>query len=219
MAPEHRPLFETLCHTFDVLVISGTAAWRMKERLPGAPYYLFAENGNHAFSREGNELWRNGLSKEQKQMVFERIEQMKKHLALTVKDENDLVEDRDVQIAYSLIGHNEELEKKEAFDPKGEKRRQLLAIFAKDVDALEAAGIEIKIGGTTTIDFFRFGKNKASNIRALMEAKEWKGQDCLYIGDALYPGGNDEVMIGVVPTKEVKSPAECFAHLAALGAV
>ncbi len=217
MAPEHRPLFEKLCHRFDVLVISGTAAWRIEKRLPKAPYHLFAENGNMAFSKDGRELWKNGLSNAQKGHVFALIERMNKHQNLAVKDENDLVEDRDVQIAYSFIGHHENLEKKEAFDPRGEKRRAVLSVFADDVRALKEIGVQVLIGGTTTLDFIR--ENKATTIARLMREKGWKKEDALYIGDALYQGGNDEVMIGVVPTKEVKNPGECFAYLKGLGLV
>lgn len=213
MAREHVPLFSELCHRYDVLVTSGTAAGRMRKRLPEVPYFLFAENGNHAFGKEGTELWKNGLSHEQKSSVLSLIERMKEHLGIEVKDESDLIEDRDVQIAYSLIGHHEDLEKKEAFDKRAQKRQALLAAFAVDVEALMQVGVEVRIGGTTTIDFFRLGRNKASNIMTLMEREGWSAGDALYVGDALYPGGNDEVMVGVVPTTQVENPLETFAFL------
>lgn len=217
MKPEHRPLFEELARNFDVLVISGTAAARMKKRLPEAPYYLFAENGNAALDKGGTLLWKNGLTGEQKQAVFSLIERMKKHLDVSVKDANDLVEDRDVQIAYSLIGHNRDLEEKEAFDSEGEKRRALLKVFADEVRQLKETGVQVLIGGTTTLDFIT--ENKATNIVRLMEHEGWRKNDALYIGDALYPGGNDEVMVGVVQTKEVKNPAETFAYLRELARI
>lgn len=217
MSEEHVPLFQKLTERFDVLVTSGTAAVRMRVRLPECSYYLFAENGNAAFDTDGVLLWKNGLTNEQKTAVFSLIERMKRHLDLAVKDETNLVEDRDVQIAYSFIGHNENLEKKEAFDPRGEKRRAPLSVFADEVRQLKEMGVQVLIGGTTTLDFIR--ENKATNILRLMKQRGWKKENTLYIGDALYPGGNDEVMIGVVPTKGVRSPAGCFALIKELGAL
>ena len=210
ISDEHVLLFLELTQHFNVLVTSGTAAEKMRSRLPQGTYWLFAENGNVAYDETGALLWRHALSPQQKELVFSLIEGMKKYLDLEVLDEYDLVEDREVQIAYSLIGHNENLEKKEAFDPNGEKRRLLLKVFHADVEFLKKSGVEVRIGGTTTLDFIPLLHNKATNIIELMEKKGWKGRDTLYVGDALYSGGNDEVMIGVVDTKTVKNPAETF---------
>src|SRR3989344_2724252 len=210
MEKEHVPLFLKLTEQFDVLVTSGTVAAKIKVRLPSSSYYLFAENGNVAYDRDGRSLWRHGLSPQQKESVFTLIEKMKQHLDLEVIDQNDLVEEREVQIAYSLIGHNEDLEKKESFDPGGKKRQLLLKVFYADIEALKKSDIEARIGGTTSIDFIPLLHNKATNIIDLMKKEGWKSCDAIYIGDALYAGGNDEVMMGLVKTMSVSNPKETF---------
>ena len=35
----------------------------------------------------------------------------------------------------------------------------------------------------------------------------------MYVGDALFPGGNDETVIGVIPTHPVDSPDATFTFI------
>ena len=62
------------------------------------------------------------------------------------------------------------------------------------------------------------GKNKGFNVRAFMEHMHWLDEDSVYVGDALFSGGNDETVIGVIPTKAVKDYKETFAYLSGLPA-
>jgi len=41
----------------------------------------------------------------------------------------------------------------------------------------------------------------------------WNKKGCLYIGDALFPGGNDETVVGVIETKSVRNPEDTFTLL------
>ena len=34
----------------------------------------------------------------------------------------------------------------------------------------------------------------------------WKKEECVYFGDMLFPGGNDESVIGVIDTEAVENP-------------
>ena len=67
--------------------------------------------------------------------------------------------------------------------------------------------------GTTTYDFILAGRNKGYNIIRLIEQLKWKPEDCIYVGDELAPGKNDESVIGVIPTKSVTGPDETFAYV------
>ena len=68
----------------------------------------------------------------------------------------------------------------------------------------------VRPGGTTTFDFTIAGKDKGFNILRLIRHEGWKKEDCIYIGDALFAGGNDETVIGVIPTHAVKDPDDTF---------
>jgi hydroxymethylpyrimidine pyrophosphatase-like HAD family hydrolase len=125
-----------------------------------------------------------------------------------VQDESKLVEDRHSQIAYSLIGFNQEITKKESFDPGGLRRAKLLVDHP-----LVSDSVEVKIAGTTTLDYFKKGHHKGKNIAKLIDLLGWERSECVYIGDQLYKGGNDEDVIGVIETREVKNPSETEAVL------
>jgi hypothetical protein len=53
---------------------------------------------------------------------------------------------------------------------------------------------EITIGGTTSIDVTRKGVNKTLCVKKLKERLHVKEKDMLFVGDALFKGGNDYIM-------------------------
>lgn len=217
IAPEHIPVLEELAKRCDVIVVSGHGEKDIRKHLTSeldGTYHILGQNGNFAESKDGHVLWNNSLAAHQKEAISGFIEKAKKHLGLTVRDESDLVEDRDSQVAYSLIGHHEDKDKKESFDPDHKKRHALLADLADDVRTLaQESKVEIRSGGTTVLDMFHFGKNKGYNVGEYIKAMDWNKDECLYIGDALFPGGNDETVVGVIETHAVKDYHETYEYL------
>jgi HAD superfamily hydrolase (TIGR01484 family) len=216
--PAHADILRTLMKRADVVVVSGHGEKDIHAHLEDlSGYYVLSQNGNHAEKPDSSTLWERKLSATQVKSVHEFIEKARVHLALPVRDENDIVEDRGCEVAYSLIGHHENIETKEAFDPDHAKRKKLLEDMREDVARLKKeAAIEIKIGGTTVLDFFEKGKNKGFNITEFIKALDWKKENCTYIGDALFPGGNDETVIGIIPTKSIKDYHETYEYLASI---
>lgn len=213
MAAPHQELFKKLCHEKDVVVVTGGQISQIQKQIPPSfdgQYFALSQSGNHAIAKNGDVLWSEKFSLEQKVAILEFIKIVHDEVALSVKDENDLVEDRGSQISYSLIGHHEEVDIKEAFDPDAKKRLEVLAKHKEAVERLRAAGADVRPGGTTTFDFTIAGKHKGFNILRLIEHEGWKKEDCVYVGDALFPGGNDATVIGVIPTQAVQDPNETF---------
>jgi hydroxymethylpyrimidine pyrophosphatase-like HAD family hydrolase len=131
-----------------------------------------------------------------------------------VPDENDLLEDRGCQMAFSFIGQHADINLKEKFDPDFSKRRKVLEDLHDEVAKLgDEYGIEVTIGGTTNLDIYLKGFNKGYNARQLMDLMKWEADECLYTGDALFPGGNDETVVGVMPTHAVKDYHETYSYL------
>lgn len=213
---EDAPILGHLAQKKDVIVVSGHGAKDIRahlgEELSGQ-YHILGQSGNFAETKEGHVLWNNVLSKPQKEAILSFFRKIHDELSLPVKDENDLIEDRESQITYSLIGHHEDFDKKTAFDPGAKLRNQILAEHPVDVQKLRDVGIEAVPGGTTGIDFFLAGHNKGFNIGKFIEAMGWRKEDCLYVGDALFPGGNDETVVGVIPTHPVSGFAENFRYI------
>jgi len=213
MADVHEELFEHLCRTVDVVVVTGGEEAQIRTQIPLEPkghYYMLSQQGNYAVGKDGTLLWHESISPEQEAAVRAFVEVLKDDLKISVKDENDLFENRGSQLAYSVLGFHERVEKKYAYDPGDSKRQALLTRHADELKELKKIGIEAMPAGTTTIDFILAGKHKGSNIARLIEHEGWNKDECIYIGDALFKGGNDESVIGVIATHPIKDPDETF---------
>jgi len=212
MSEAHSRIFEQLCNSKDVVVVSGAQESQILKQLPqiNARYYMLTQSGNRAIGPDKNILWSESFTEEQEAHIRGLIAQWKTRLALEVQDEENLVEHRGSQISYSLIGHDEDRVKKAAFDPRGTFRRQVLAESEDDIRKLHDAGVEITIAGTTCFDFILLGKNKGYHVAKLIGHMGWSKEDSIYVGDALEPGRNDETVVGIIPTHAVKNPDETF---------
>ncbi len=213
MAHAHAEIFERLCKERDVVVVTGGNMASIREQLPARTenaYYVLAQSGNHAVDKDGAIMWYEELSQEQTAAVLAFVDILKRHFKVAVKDEADLVEHRGAQIGYSVVGYHEDVAKKYAFDPGDAKRAAALAAHPAEVEHLRSLGIEAVPGGTTTINFYALGRHKGFNISRFLTRMNWQAEDCIYVGDALFPGGNDETVIGVIPTHAVENPDETF---------
>lgn len=213
MAPEHVPLFERLCAQRDVIIVSGAQESQIRKQVQPGRYFILSQSGNHAVSPDGTLLWKESFTDAQKEAIAAFIREVHDDIRLPVSDENNLVEDRGSQISYSLIGHDENRDKKKAFDPDGSKRRRILADHSATMQKLADAGVEITIGGTTCLDIFLAGKNKGFHVPRLINLMGWSKDDAVYVGDALEPGRNDESVIGVIATKSVTGPDDTFSFI------
>jgi len=96
------------------------------------------------------------------------------------------IEDRGSQITFSALGQQAPLEAKDKWDPDHEKRKKLQAILQGMLPDLS-----INIGGSTSIDITRKGVDKAYGLRKLSETVGVELNAILFLGDAIFPGGND----------------------------
>lgn len=189
-------LYRSLPH--DIIIVSGAEVKQIDTQIRKIPFFRLGQNGNQALNPENKTLWQEDLNQEQCRAIEEHIAQVRALTSFSVQDENDLVENRGSQISYSLIGHHEDIVKKKACDPDKKIRLELL-----EKVPLTHPEIEVKIGGTTCLDYFAKGKNKGYNIKKLIAHMGWDTDACLYFGDALFPGGNDETVIGIIDTHPV----------------
>jgi phosphomannomutase len=116
----------------------------------------------------------------------------------------EAIEDRGSQITYSALGQLAPLEEKKKWDPDLSKRKRLAG-------ALETLLPEfsVHLGGATSIDITQRGIDKGYGVRKLRDVLRIEVHEMIFIGDALFPGGNDR------PAKEagalsiqVKDPQE-----------
>lgn len=110
--------------------------------------------------------------------------------------------DRGAQIAFTAVGVDAPQEVKLAWDPTTEKRAAVAQYLRSIVP-----GFNILIGGSSTIDITKLNTNKATGVRWYATYLNVQPSEMLYIGDALFPGGNDEVVIETgIRTIEVRNP-------------
>jgi HAD superfamily hydrolase (TIGR01484 family) len=96
------------------------------------------------------------------------------------------IEDRESQITYSALGQQAPLDAKASWDPDFAKRKAIKNI----VDPL-LPNFSVRLGGATSIDVTLPGIDKAYGMRKLRDTLDIPFHDMLYVGDALFPGGND----------------------------
>lgn len=206
ITPEMNTLLKRLTKKYEVLVVSGADAKQIARQLGPelhGKYWSMGQNGNVTMDKAGNILWENELDWMQKLEVFHYAADIIAKNLFAYKNKLDLVQDRGCQISYSFIGHSEKVDRKEKFDPEKTKRLMVLKKFP-----FQSKTVEVKIAGTTCFDFFIKGNDKGRNIAMLCKQMGWKKNECLYVGDALFKNGNDEAVIGIIPTKQVRDPKD-----------
>lgn len=98
----------------------------------------------------------------------------------------ELIEDRGSQITLSALGQQAPIEEKRKWDPDFAKRQKMKAVL----DTL-LPEFSVRLGGTTSVDVTRSGIDKAYGIGKLRDILGIAIDEMIFIGDALFPGGND----------------------------
>lgn len=209
--PAMKETMQALLHSGrDVIIVSGAEVKQALYQADGLPFVYLGQNGNHAYDKKSEtELWRELLTPEEKNEVYAHIASIPR--TWNVANEEDLVEDRNSQIAYSLLGHNADKSLKAAFDPHGDLRKSLVATYP-----FQSKTMEVVFGGTTCLDYIKKGFNKGRNVKRLITDRGWRIDECIYFGDALHPGGNDASVVGVIETVAVTTPSDTLTHLQAI---
>ncbi len=194
-------LLVKLLDHYDVCVISGGRFEQFKvqvlDRLEAPAHKL---NRMHLMPTCGTRYYRydelkkdwalqyaEDLTDDEKARTKKALEQCAKELGYwEEKPYGDVIEDRGSQVTFSAIGQQAPAEAKYAWDPTGEKK---LAIRNKVAPLL--LDLEVRAGGTTSIDVTRIGIDKAYGMTKLIEALDISKDEILFIGDKLQEGGND----------------------------
>jgi phosphomannomutase len=143
------------------------------------------------YYRWAGEAWRlvyaEDLAEEEKQRIVAVLEQGARELGFWEdKAWGDRIEDRGSQITFSALGQQAPPADKYQWDPDGQKKQQLRAYAAERLP-----GLEVRVGGSTSVDVTRQGIDKAYGMRKLMERLGLAADEILFVGDRLEPGGND----------------------------
>ncbi len=133
------------------------------------------------------EVYAHHLSVEQRQEAIDAVIANAQTLGLWEPEPwGDIIEDRGSQITFSALGQQAPLEAKRQWDPTGEKKNALAGAVAKVLPELE-----VRSGGSTSVDITAKGIDKAYGMNALLDITGYSKEQMLFIGDRLDPDGND----------------------------
>jgi len=116
----------------------------------------------------------------------------------------DKIEDRGSQITYSALGQQAPIEEKIKWDPDFSKRKKIQEILSVSIPEFA-----VHLGGTTSVDITKPGIDKGYGIMKLRDTLGIDIEEMIFIGDAIFPGGNDYPAkeTGVVSIR-IKDPKE-----------
>ena len=153
----------------------------------GASLYEYKDDGWRSVYNEV-------LTDDEKKKIFSAFEKVfeKTNFQKPKEIYGTLIEDRDTQITFSGLGSEAPLALKEKWDPDHAKRE----VLARELRA-ELPDFSISIGGTTSIDITSKGIDKAYGIKKIMSRLRYEPKQIFYVGDALFPGGNDASVLSL----------------------
>lgn len=165
----------------------------------GTQYYLFRDGG-------WQQQYAENLTDEQKAAALAAVEQEAKRLGYWEPDNpgtetwGPILEDRGSQITFSALGQSAPVDAKKAWDPTGEKKNALRAAVQQHLSDLE-----VRSGGSTSVDITRRGIDKAYGMRKLAELTGIGFDEMIFVGDRLDPDGNDFPVVALgIPAHAVE---------------
>lgn len=155
----------------------------------GTQYYTYS-----IADEKWDQVYAENFTDAEKKKIRESLEKGVKALGYEEpKVYGDTIEDRGSQLTFSALGQDivdelgmEGVEKKEAWDPSGDKKLKL-----RDYVAELIPEFEVRTGGATSIDVTKPGIDKAYGMRKLMDLLDVSKEEILFMGDRLKEGGND----------------------------
>jgi len=213
VAPSRQPILPEMYELLNelpqtIVIVSGQEVSKIGWQSNELPAFTLGQNGNHATDVENNELWNLQLDEVHRQEIMRHIEAIVDILDHDLNLDWNPIEDRGAQITFSPIGNTAPVEHKQTYDPDRKKREELMRRVP-----FESLELVVKIGGSTSLDYIHKDRHKGANVQKLIDLMGWDKDDCVYFGDGLYPGGNDEAVIGVIETIPVDDHQDTYRKL------
>lgn len=218
MRPDMARLLEKLLERKIVAVIGGGRYEKFRQQFIGrakfptelaSRLYLFPTSAA-AFYRwrsSWKKIYAHALPAPAKRNIFAAFREVFKEIGYKHPEKvyGRVIEDRGTQVTFSAVGQKTPIPVKMQWHRKHDRLRARLAgLLAKKLP-----GLEVRLGGLTSIDITPKGIDKAYGIRQIQKALGVKVKDMLFIGDAIFPGGNDYAVVRTgVEYVKVRGPEE-----------
>ena len=224
--PLQEPMGEALADLLGVAhvaVISGgdwpqfekQVASRLPARADLTRLWLMPTTGTKLYRYDGSwsAVYAELFDDAQKQAIFTAFDESLKATGFVPKQTwGERIEDRGSQITFSALGQQAPLDAKEHWDPDFAKRKVIQADLRQRLP-----GLSINMGGATSIDITREGVDKAYGLKKLRDASGIDLDAMMFIGDAIFPGGNDYPAKELgLDTVRVRDPQDTLSVIAAI---
>ena len=209
MNTEMKDLFSKLLSKYKVGVISGGLLSQFEKQLIVplgkdlnlSNLVILPANGTSFYTFEDGEiktLYAKELTKKEKEKITDACLKVIKETGYQkiFDEKKGIIDDKKGQISLCIFNPDWILSEKIAFDPGRTKREPIRKLLQERLP-----DYEVKIGGTTTIDITPKGADKGLAMREILKYFNFEKEDALFIGDAIFPGGNDyaaaQVVLGI----------------------
>jgi len=225
--PLGEPMGDALARLLQVAhvaVISGgdwpqfdkQVASRLPERADRSRLWLMPTTGTKLYiHREGQwaPVYAELFEEAQKQAILAAFDASLEATGFVPEEVwGERIEDRGSQITFSALGQQAPIHAKEIWDPDFAKRKVIQADLRQRLP-----GLSINMGGATSIDITREGVDKAYGLKKLRDASGIALEAMMFIGDAIFPGGNDYPAKELgLDTVRVRDPQETLAVIDAI---
>jgi len=225
--PLGEPMGDALARLLQVAhvaVISGgdwpqfdkQVASRLPERADRSRLWLMPTTGTKLYThREGRwaPVYAELFEEAQKQAILAAFDASLEATGFVPEEVwGERIEDRGSQITFSALGQQAPIHAKETWDPDFAKRKVIQADLRQRLP-----GLSINMGGATSIDITREGVDKAYGLKKLRDASGIALEAMMFIGDAIFPGGNDYPAKELgLDTVRVRDPQETLAVIDAI---
>lgn len=215
--PEMIVRLKKLLDVVPVAVITGrTFSWIEPDFLPrmiDSPhidrFYVFPESSTQCFQWTGsfwNELYAFAMDEAQRARIKTAIEESVEETGALagLPEFGPRFLNKTAMVSFACLGYQVPADMRYTWDPGNERRKLLQAAVSKRLPDLE-----VSLGGATTLDVTQKGQNKTRGVAWLSEHLHISPQEMFYVGDALYEGGNDHVVIATgIRTRQTSGPEE-----------
>lgn len=188
MSGAHFPQYQKQFLNF----LNSRSAFSRLHLLPTCGACLFNYNNGPDGENPSGAGWQNvykeELSAQDKEKIIQAFNQVMAEISYQPeKVFGDILEDRGgTQISFSALGQAAPRDLKKVWDPDFKKRLAMKVLLDKKIP-----DFDVKVAGTTSIDVTRQGIDKAYGIKKIETVLGFTKPEMLYVGDALFPGGND----------------------------
>ena len=226
--PLQEPMGEALADLLDVAhvaVISGgdwpqfekQVASRLPERADRTKLWLMPTTGTklYRFDDAWRAVYAELFEEDEKEKILKAFDESLEATGFVPEQTwGERIEDRGSQITFSALGQEAPIDAKHSWDPDFAKRKVIQADLRQRLP-----GLSINMGGATSIDITREGVDKAYGLKKLNEASGIALDKMMFIGDAIFPGGNDypaeQLGLDVVKVKNVDGTLAAIAGIVA----